>query len=370
MEPDVQPSSSLAPGNTRKPHGLMKDCEPLDKIKNFILQQPSLVMAVATVLICLIILLTVVPYSSGYGGTLLPLLPMMMRIWSAPEYADWQHGLLVPFIVAALLWWKRAEIFTERPAPSKSGLLILIPSLAAYWFGARAELTFLGFLSVHAILLGMIIWLFGWRVLGKLLFPLIFLGFTWPLVFLNEIIAVPLRHLMAGISATALNLLGVATLRVGTSLRSMGDPTAGIPDGHLFALDVADPCSGIRSLFALLMVSALYGYATLPKWWQRIALFFAGIPLAVFGNFVRMMLLTFGTIWFGSAFAVGEFEKPSAYHMAAGYAVFVAAIGGMVAFGWLLSRNWAVFLENLRMEEEALSEKSPPSDTKTREDEY
>lgn len=367
----MQPATAASP-QTPAP---APSAGPAAIIKNFLTRQPSIALAIAGILLCLFILLFVVPYSSGYGGTIIPIAPMMMNIWSAPDNADWQHGMLVPFIVLGLLWWKRAEIFTEKPAPATSGLFVLLPSLAAYWFGARAELTFLGFLAVHGILVGMIIWLFGWRVFAKLLFPLIFLGFTWPLVFLNEIIAVPLRHLMAAISAAALNMLGVGTIRVGTGLRSMGDPAAGIPDGQLFALDVADPCSGIRSLFALLMVSALYGYLTLPKWWQRAALFLAGIPLAVFGNFIRMMLLTFGTIWFGAPFAIGTLENPSAYHMAAGYAVFIAAIGGMIAAGWLLQRDWGALLERIRSEEEAAAattaaEPGSPARSAPREDEY
>jgi len=47
-------------------------------------------------------------------------------------------------------------------------------------------------------------------------------------------------------------------------------------------------------------------------------------------------MLTFGTILLGSRVAIGTEEKPTTFHMAAGFFVFVVALGGMVAVGWVL----------------------------------
>ncbi|MEZ5300560.1 MAG: archaeosortase/exosortase family protein [Verrucomicrobiales bacterium] len=69
-------------------------------------------------------------------------------------------------------------------------------------------------------------------------------------------------------------------------------------------------CAGLRSLFALMMVSALYGYYMLKKPWQRAALFLCAMPLAVLGNFARILLLVYGTIWWGSDFAIGVADAP------------------------------------------------------------
>ena len=101
-------------------------------------------------------------------------------------------------------------------------------------------------------------------------------------------------------------------------------------------MDVANPCSGIRSLFALMMISALYAHLTLAKTWQKLALFALSPALAVAGNFARMLMLTFGTILLGSKVAIGTEENPTTFHMAAGFFVFVVALGGMVAVGWVL----------------------------------
>jgi exosortase len=167
-------------------------------------------------------------------------------------------------------------------------------------------------------------------------FPYIFLMFAYPFYFLDTIVAFPLRGLMCQLSQLFLNGIGVETLRVGTALVSAPDYAKGLAQGQKFALDVATPCSGIRSLFALMMVSALYAHLSLEKTWQKWTLFLLSPALAVIGNFARMVMLTLGTILLGSAVAIGTEEHPTTFHMAAGFFVFVVALGGMVGVSRLL----------------------------------
>ncbi len=293
--------------------------------------------------------LFVVPYSQGYGFVPVPLWSNLVSIWSAKEFQDWQHGIVVPFISLGLIWMERKKIAEANLKPSNIGIAIVIVALVAYWVGLRADTHFIGWFSVQLFLAGAIIWLLGWAVMQAVFFPWAFLVFAWPLPFLTENIAVPLRHLMAGLSSAFLNLVGVATLKVGTSLQSAAkyaaDGSITTPAGSLFTLDIADPCSGIRSLFAIIMVSAIFGYLTLPKWWQRIGLILCSVPLVIIGNFFRMLMLTFGTIWFGPKVAIGDgIDKPSLYHQGAGFAVFGVALLGMLAVQKIL----ASAPENLR----------------------
>ncbi|NDD57509.1 MAG: exosortase/archaeosortase family protein, partial [Verrucomicrobia bacterium] len=185
------------------------------------------------------------------------------------------------------------------------------------------------------------LWLLGWDMMKALAFPYIFLMFSYPFYFLDNIISFPLRGVMCELSQGFLNLIGVDTMRVGTALVSAPDYAAGLKQGERFALDVANPCSGIRSLFALMMVSALYAHLTLNKTWQKLTLFALSPALAVAGNFARMLMLTFGTILLGSKVAIGTEESPTTFHMAAGFFVFVVALGGMVAISWILQGGLA-----------------------------
>ena len=76
--------------------------------------------------------------------------------------------------------------------------------------------------------------------------------------------------------------------------------------------------------------------------WKKWVLFLCAPPLAVAGNLARIIMLTIGTVAFGSEFALGKnpLENPSWFHLAAGYLVFLVALCGMMGVGWLLSLTW------------------------------
>ena len=277
-----------------------------------------------------------IPYNFGFGSEPVPVLTMLKRFWTAPEMADWHHGMMVPFISFGLViyQWKELQKVAIRPSPW--GAAVVGVALVVFWIGYKVDITIVGFMSLQLIIGGLILWLLGWDMLKALAFPYLFLMFAYPFYFLDNLIAFPLRGLMCELSQGFLNLIGVDTLRVGTALVSAPNYASGLQQGERFALDVANPCSGIRSLFALMMVSALYAHLTLDKTWQKLALFALSPALAVAGNFARMLMLTFGTILLGSRVAIGTEENPTTFHMAAGFFVFVVALGGMVAVGWVL----------------------------------
>jgi exosortase len=282
-----------------------------------------------------------IPYNFGFESQPVPVFTMLKRFWTAPEMADWHHGMMVPFISFGLViyQWKDLQKVSIRPCVWGAG--VVLAGLGLYWIGYKVDITIVGFMSLQLMIGGLILWLLGWDMMKALAFPYMFLMFAYPFYFLDNIISFPLRGVMCQLSQGFLNLIGVDTMRVGTALVSAPDYASGLKQGERFALDVANPCSGIRSLFALMMVSALYAHLTLGKTWQKLALFALSPALAVAGNFARMLMLTFGTILLGSGVAIGTEENPTTYHMAAGFFVFVVALGGMVAVGWVLQGGLA-----------------------------
>jgi exosortase len=286
-------------------------------------------------------LYALIPYNFGFESKARPVLDMLKRFWTDPSTADWHHGMMVPFISFGLViyQWKDLQKVAIRPCGWGAG--VVLAALGMYWIGYKIDITIVGFMSLQLMIGGLILWLLGWDMMKALAFPYIFLMFAYPFYFLDNIISFPLRGVMCELSQGFLNLIGVDTMRVGTALVSAPDYAAGLKQGERFALDVANPCSGIRSLFALMMVSALYAHLTLDKTWQKLVLFALSPALAVAGNFARMLMLTFGTILMGSGVAIGTEENPTTYHMAAGFFVFVVALGGMVAVGWVLQGGLA-----------------------------
>ena len=277
-----------------------------------------------------------IPYNFGFESKARSVFEMLQRFWTDPSTADWHHGMIVPLISVGLILHRAKELEKVVIQPSGWGVLGVVAALALFWVGYKIDITIVGFLSLQMMIGGLILWLFGWEMMKAVAFPYAFLMFAYPFYFLDTIVAFPLRGLMCQMSQFFLNLVGVDTLRVGTALVSAPDYAKGLAQGQRFALDVATPCSGIRSLFALMMVSALYAHLTLQRGWQKWVLFLLSPALAVLGNFARMVMLTLGTILLGSAVAIGTEEHPTTFHMAAGFFVFVVALGGMVGVSRIL----------------------------------
>jgi len=255
---------------------------------------------------------------------------------------EWVYCFFVPPILGWLIWRDRGVLRRLPLRGSWLGLPVLVLGMVFYWVGYKVDTGYPGFLAVQLVTLGLILALGGRHWLKWLFFPWAFLVFMWPMVPLETRLALPLRVLTAQTSAGFLNLVGMDVVRDGTGLHSAADAARGLEQGALFKLDVEEPCSGIRSLFSLMMIGALYGRLALRDWSSRAVLFASAIPLAVVGNIVRMILLTVGSRWLGVEFAVGRnlegHQEMSAFHTLAGFAVFGVALTGKFALVTLLER--------------------------------
>lgn len=266
--------------------------------------------------------------------------PILKVAWSYSAGDDWGHCRIVPILVLFLIYLQW-ESLKKIPWNGDSwGLPLLVLSGFAFWLGYITDLHYLAYLSFQGMIASLILWYAGPQMLRSLAFPLLFLTFMWPWLFLDNLVAFPLRLVMSKISHHVLNIIGIENLQIGSAIVSAPNYEIGLKAGSRFQLDVANPCSGIRSLFSLTMLSAIGGYLFLEKPWQRWVFFACSIPLAVLGNLIRILILTFGTILFGSDFAVGTEENPTHFHMGAGYFVYVIAIGGMFGIRWLLIQDW------------------------------
>lgn len=298
-------------------------------------------LGVSAGVVSVMMLVFLLPYTFGYGFSRVTL---GASIWNlAWAFDDWTHILLVPLIVLWLVWRQRGAL---KSVPIKGhwfGAVVILGSLFLYWAGFRIDIQYAGFVSIQMFIGGVILWLGGWQVFRVIAFPWCFLFFAWPFLFLDSMLAFPLRMAMSELSYHFLNLIGMDTMRIGTAIVSAPNPAQGLTAGERFEVDIADPCSGIRSLFALTMVASLYGHLTMKKGWQVVVVAFSAIPLAVLGNFVRIMLLTFGVLALGTETAIGTLENPSAYHLGAGFAVFAVALLGMVGVA-SLTRKIPVWL--------------------------
>lgn len=290
-----------------------------------------------------VLLLCLFPYSFGYRDERTPVVWFLQHNW---QMEQWQHCWIVLPALLLIVWLQRGELSRIPPAGSWAGLPLMGIAALIYMVGYRVDNIYFAYAAIQIFIPAMILWFAGWKMLWKMGFACCFLVFLWPLLFLEQSITFPLRMLMSNAAVGFLQLIGVDVIRNGTGIMSAPDTLLGLPAGRKFAVDVADPCSGIRSLFALMMVSALYAHFTLRTWWQKWILFFCSAPLAILGNLARIVMLTIGTIAFGPEFAIGKnaLTEPSWFHMGAGYVVFAVALAGMVGIGTALQR-----IEKLRL---------------------
>ena len=244
---------------------------------------------------------------------------------------EWTQCLFVPFIVGWLVYWLWPRLREMPVRGSRQGYAVLGAGLLFYVLGFLAENYYIGIMALQLVYAGLIILFLGWRIMRVLAFPWAFLLFMWPYGFFEDV-AFQLRMLMSGLSHHALTLIGVPNMLNGTAIVS--PPNQNPP----FAIDIADPCSGIRSLFALVMIASLAAFILYRKTWQKLVIIALSLPLVILGNLVRILMLTLATIHFGEAFALGVNDNPSWFHEGAGYVVYLINFGSLLGVGWLLTK--------------------------------
>ena len=293
---------------------------------------------VITLVLCTCALLLMVwqPYAAGYGAFRRTIVEELLMRWKSPT---WQHGALMPFIVGFLLWGRRDEVEQLPEGSSRRGFILIVFALLGYFAGFRANNFYCGYLALMLLFAGASLWLEGAHRARTRLFAWLMLGFMWPLPFLEESIGYQMRLLMVKTTGFVLNTVGVESLVSGTALQSMPSIELGRKAGELFSVGIAAPCSGMRSLFALLVVGALFSYFRQRVLWRRLLLFSTILPIAIVANMVRILVLIFAAMIFGQRWAIGDAEKEvSVFHEFTGIVVFLVALLLLQLVSWLLDR--------------------------------
>lgn len=293
-------------------------------------------ITLALLALSVVMLVMVQPYAAGYSHFRRTLFAELIMRWKDPT---WQHGALLPFIVGYLIWLRRNELAQLPASSSRWGCVLIVLALFFYFAGFRANNFYCGYLAVMTLLAGASLWLQGTPRSRKLLFAWLMLGFLWPLPFLEESIGYQMRLMMVKTTGFVLNTVGVDSLVSGTALQSMPNLEIGRKAGELFSVGIAAPCSGMRSLFALLVVGALFSYFRQRTMWRRLALFSTILPIAIVANMTRILVLIFAAMLFGQEWAIGDVEKEvSAFHELTGIVVFLVALLLLQSASWLLNR--------------------------------
>ncbi len=263
----------------------------------------------------------------GFRVMIFEHLPGIFRV--AAE--DLSFAWYVPLFSLYVLWSERDALRDALGEATAKPIPLLLACLFLGLLGVRGSQVRFELLSLIGLLITLPWIFFGKGMMKRVLFPAAFLVFCMPIASYLAPITTPLRIFVTSLASGVLSAFGLELARQGTMIEVLGVTFA---NGDPFVLGVADPCSGLRSLYALLALAAGYGYFAQPTWVRRGVLFALAVPFAILGNILRIMAICVGGKLFSPETAMGPI------HDAMGYVVFLLSLALLVASSGAMDKWW------------------------------
>jgi exosortase len=238
----------------------------------------------------------------GFAALYRDVLVKLVRDWSQDD--NYSHGFLIVPIALYFAWERRDRLMAAPFKPSLLGLAVVILSVIILAAGQLGAELFLTRISLLGVIGGSILFVLGWAHLRILFLPVMI---PIPAIIFNQI-AFPLQLLASRFGETTLAAMQIPVLREGNVITLANTQ-----------LEVAEACSGIRSLISLLTLGIVYGYFMHPSAWVRTLLALATIPVAILANGFRVAGTGIAAHYYGPEAAEGFF------HTFSGWLVFLAA---------------------------------------------
>jgi exosortase len=265
------------------------------------------------------------PWSAiGWFTTLLivvyfPILKHLVNQWATDE--DVGHGFFVPVVAGFVAWQRRDQLLKIVPRPAWWGALVILWSAVQSYIGSLGAELFLQRTAFIIGLVGVLLLVGGVELTKALAFPLALLPFMIPIpaVIYNQI-TFPLQLFASSVAETVLGWFNIPVLRDGNVL-VLSNQT----------LNVAEACSGIRSLLSLTFLSLVYAYFFDKRVWMRWALLFGTIPIAILANAGRVTIT-------GMLSGVDPDLAHGAPHLIEGWIIFLIAFIMLFVLHFAISR--------------------------------
>jgi exosortase len=238
--------------------------------------------------------------------------------WIEPA---WSQGMLLPPLALYVAWLHRERTLAQPAVTERRGLVLVAFACLTFLLGKISAEFFLPRISFVILLAGLLWTFWGMARLRTLAFPLLLLATMVPLpALIYNSMAVPLQLLAADWAARIAGAVGISIFQDGNITQLAG-----------ISLGVAEACSGLNSLSALLVGSLLLGYIVCQRFLSRVILAAIAIPLAIGINILRVA---------GTAI-IADYDQEYAmgfYHSFSGWLVFVAGFGALYLIARLLRR--------------------------------
>lgn len=225
--------------------------------------------------------------------------------------SNYSHGLLIPFVIAYIVWRKRRDLRSIKTDPTNWGLVILIAGILLHLTSLRLSIEFISSFSLLITVSGAILYMFGWQYLKALQFPLFLYLFMSPLPTVFTVyITFNLKMLAAQIATSVMKVFGMPLVREGSTIITKNS-----------TLMVDDQCSGLRSLISLMALGSIYAYFSPLGLKKKIWMSILTVPIAIIANIARIMVMISAAFIYG-----GNIINNKIFHNLAGILVFIVAI--------------------------------------------
>ena len=244
--------------------------------------------------------------------------------------SDDGHGVLIPFVVLGLFWWKREELLSQPLRFWSPPLLLVGIALLLHIVGYMGQQPKASVIAFFLGLYGLTGLAWGPEWLRRSFFPFFLFAFCVPLGLQSQFISFPLRLLVCKlVDVIANGVLAIDIIRDGTALSNANGK---------YHYEVAAACSGLRSLLATLALSVIYAFVSFPKSWKRVVIILSAFPLAVLGNLVRMLVIIIAAEIGGQRW--GEIVHDGGPFGIYSLLPYLPAFGGLLLIGhWLRERT-------------------------------
>lgn len=218
----------------------------------------------------------------------------LVESWLHNPY--YSHGFIVPIISAYIIWSMRKELSHIERKQSQTGLILFTIGIILYGIASMSTIRFLSGLSLIITICGTVLYLYGWEFTKKISFPILFLLLAVPVPFV-DVITPPIQEVSAVSSASLANLVEIPVQREGVVLN--------MPTGKF---EIAVECSGINSIISLLMISIIYAFILEGSLLMKFGIVLSSIPLALFGNILRIVSILEVSNRYGQEVALNYFH--------------------------------------------------------------
>jgi exosortase len=237
--------------------------------------------------------------------------------------------MLIPFFVGFLVWNERSALAATPVKPAWSGIPLVVFALGVLLLGVYGADVFLSRISFVLLAAGLVWTLLGPAMLRRTRFMLLapLLAIPLPRLVFNHI-TLPLQMMASRLASATLSLVGVPVLQEGNVIQ--------LP---AMKLEVAEACSGIRSLMSLLTVAIIFGavFEASPR--RRWILAAASLPIAIVANVARIV---------GTGLCVQFWDPQKAmgfFHEFSGWLMFLISLASLYcvdrALRWANARGWS-----------------------------